>query len=631
MSVSTGLYWLPVPPDDWRAQMKGLRTLPTSEAWNKAIALANTRLDFIQTNALDQIVRDVFPSGPPVGIGTTGKLAVLGSATLGHLHPGIRVAALRRGMWLSTYESGYGQYRQELLDRISGLHAFAPTVVLFSLDAWHLLGEIHTGQDEGEVATILRGIEGTLVQCWKAARDAFRCGIFQQTLLPVYPEILGSNDHRMPGSRAACLARLNSQLRLFADQEKIHLLALDQRIARDGLSAWHDPALWHRSKQEITPTASPMYGELVGRLLDAYQGRSSKCLVLDLDDTIWGGTVGEDGVEGIVVGQGSALGEGFLAVQDYALQLAGRGVILAVCSKNDETNALEPFDTHPEMKLKREHIACFAANWTDKAANLRSIAAELNIGLDSLVFVDDNPFERALIRRELPMIKVPEVPVEPALVPQCISDAGYFETLVISEDDRARTAQYQNNRARALLQQSSTDLDSYLKSLEMQLIWRPFDRVGLARTVQLINKTNQFNLTTRRYTEDDIARLMGDPNVFGLQFRLVDRLGDNGIIGIVIARRAGVADIVIETWLMSCRVLGRGVEISTLNVVAQQAGGASRLIGEYRPTAKNGMVRDHYQKLGFSIIETPPDGTVWSALDLTTFAPRQTCMQIVQG
>ena len=277
--------------------------------------------------------------------------------------------------------------------------------------------------------------------------------------LPVHPAFLGNNEHRLPGSRLAFIARLNHELRLLADEDGVDVLAVDAPAAVDGLKAWHDPALWHRAKQEISPATAPIYGELVARLLAAEQGRSSKCLVLDLDNTLWGGVIGDDGLAGLVLGQGSALGEAFVDFQDYARELSRRGVILAVCSKNDEANALEPFDHHPEMVLKRTDIASFVANWHDKASNIRAIAEELNIGLDSLVFVDDNPFERSLVRRELPMVAVPEVGDDPATFAQTLADAGYFETVTVTEEDRVRTEQYQGNRRREQLKASTTDLD----------------------------------------------------------------------------------------------------------------------------------------------------------------------------
>jgi FkbH-like protein len=285
------------------------------------------------------------------------------------------------------------------------------------------------------------------------------------------------------------------------------------------------------------------------------------------------------------------------------------------------------------MVLRRPDIACFVANWSDKAGNIRAIANELNIGLDAMVFIDDNPFERALVRQELPMVAVPEVSDDPASYAQTVSDAGYFEALWVTDDDRARNAQYQGNRQRDALKASATDLPAYLRSLEMQLVWRRFDRVGLQRTAQLINKTNQFNLTTRRYTDQDVLAIMDDPRAFGLQLRLLDRFGDNGIIAVLIGRLQEDGDLLIDTWLMSCRVLGRQVEPSSLNLIAEQARrlGARRLIGEYVPTKKNGMVRDHYARLGFIVLEADAEGRGRSVLDLDGFVPAETFIDVKEG
>ncbi len=632
----TQLTWLPADPAR-RDRLRALRGREDASdaAWNEAVAMANTRLDFTATNALDAAVRSLFNNAPPAELATRKiRLAVLGSATLSHLLPAIRVAGLRRGIWIDTYENEYGQYRQELADPGSALHAFRPTLVLLALDAAHLAGFVHAGLTTEDADAALSQARDQLTLCWRQAREAFQSPVIQQTALAVHPPLLGGNEHRLAGSQAHFIARLNAALRPMADAEGVDLLALDDRAARDGLLAWHDPGLWHRSKQEVTPTAAPMYGELVGRIVAARQGLAKKCLVLDLDNTLWGGVIGDDGMDGIVLGQGSPLGEAFTALQDYAREQARRGVILAVCSKNDEANAAEPFDNHPDMLLKRRDIASFMANWQDKAENLRAIAHSLGIGLEAMVFVDDNPAERALIRRELPMVAVPEIPDDPAWVVPCLADAGYFEGVAVTQEDRERSGQYQGNIHREILRASSTDMASYLRGLEMTLLHRPFDRTGLPRIVQLINKTNQFNLTTRRTTEDEMLAVMADNRSFGLQLRLLDMFGDNGIIAIVSGRMLPATDdLCLDIWLMSCRVLGRQVEQATMNLVAAQAigMGAKRLLGEYQPTKKNAMVREHYARLGFQQLEIRPDGGTRSVYDLAGFAPVETCIVSRQG
>ena len=259
------------------------------------------------------------------------------------------------------------------------------------------------------------------------------------------------------------IAELNEKLRHRADAAGVDLLGLSESVEHGGVATWYDPTFWFRGKQEIRPQAAPLYGDLVGRLLAARRGRSAKCLVLDLDNTLWGGVIGDDGLDGIVLGQGSALGEAHLALQAYARDLSRRGVILAVCSKNDEPVALEVFDRHPEMLLRRSDIACFVANWQDKATNIRTIASQLNIGLDSLVFVDDNPFERNLVRRELPMIMVPEMPDDPASYVNCLADAGYFDSTTVTAEDLQRSSQDQANLKRRQSEAAVTDMDSYLQ------------------------------------------------------------------------------------------------------------------------------------------------------------------------
>lgn len=631
----TDLYWLPDAAADWRDRVRALAGREADmAAWEEAVALANAKLDFIRTNALDQAVSALFRGEPPEGIATRPvRLALLGASTHAHLHAAIRVAGLRRDLWISIYENDYGQYWQELLDPASALHAFQPDTVLFALDAHHLAAGFDASLEDVELERSFGVLQDRITGCWQLAREAFRCPILHQTPLPLHPTLMGNNEHRLPGSRHAVIARLSREMRLMAARDGVDLVTLDDRAAIDGLRVWHDPAMWHRAKQEVSPSAAPMYGELVARLLAAKQGRSAKCLVLDLDNTIWGGVVGDDGLAGLVLGQGNALGEAFLAFQDYARELTRRGVILAVCSKNDEANAIEPFEAHPEMLLKRGDVASFVANWRDKPSNIRAIAAELDIGLDAMVFVDDNPFERTLVRQELPMVAVPEVGEDPATYPQTLADAGYFEGTSITDEDRSRTRQYQGNRQREQLKAEATDLGAYLRSLDMELIWRPFDELGLQRAVQLINKTNQFNLTTRRYSDDEVRAIIADPSAFGLQLRLIDRFGDNGIISIVIGRMQDQHDLLIDTWLMSCRVLGRQVEPTTLNLVAETAKrlGARRLIGDYVPTKKNSMVRDHYGRLGFALIEEWPDGRRRFSLDLPTFVLAATFISVNGG
>lgn len=557
----------------------------------------------------------------------TIRLAVLASSTAAHLLPALRIAALRRGIYLQVYETAYGQYFQEVLDTSSPLHRFSPEVVLLALDSRHVIGHIENGNGTGASDTGRK-----LSELWERIRSAFGCQVIQQTLLPLFPGLIGSNEHRLDISRRWRVSAFNHCLRQYADSAGVDLLAVDASIEQHGIRAWYDDALWHRAKQEIHPAAAPMYGDLALRLIAAQRGRSSKCLVLDLDNTLWGGVVGDDGLDGIVLGQGSALGEAYIEFQRWLADQVRRGAVLAVCSKNDEANALLPFERHPEMVIKRSDVSAFVANWDDKATNLRRIADRLNLGLDSFVFVDDNPFERNIVRRELPAVAVPELPEDPALYASCLADAGYFEALSVTADDLARTQQYQANVQREMLRARATDLENYLASLRMQLFAKSLENLDLKRVVQLINKTNQFNLTTRRYSEAEVEALMGLNNVIVLHFRLIDSLGDNGIISVIIARvdEMNPTRMIIETWLMSCRVLGRQVENACMNVLAGIARrlNINEILGEYIPTAKNNVVREHYRKLNFTPLQdTENEGRMWQLM-LDNYIPFNTFITV---
>jgi FkbH-like protein len=373
----------------------------------------------------------------------------------------------------------------------------------------------------------------------------------------------------------------------------------------------------------------PVYADVVARTVAAVFGRARKCLVLDLDNTLWGGVIGDDGLTGIELGQGSATGESFIAIQRMALELRNRGIVLAVCSKNEESTARTPFQEHPEMLLREDHIAIFQANWTDKAANLRAIATALNIGIDALVLLDDNPAERAQVRRELPLVAVPELPDDPAMYPRTLAAAGYFEAVSFSQEDRDRAGYYQGNARRAASLQASGDMDSYLASLDMVCAIGPVDSVSRPRVAQLINKSNQFNLTTRRYSEAEVAAAEADPRRHAIHVRLKDTFGDNGIISVIVAD-IGLDTWDIDTWLMSCRVLGRRVEEAVLAHLAAAARqtGATALTARYVPSAKNKMVAQHYDKLGFQRTGDNPGGMVSYRLDLTGYAAPDLPMRI---
>jgi FkbH-like protein len=627
------LAWLP-PHADFRAAIKAARTEPPAQRLHAAAALTGFARDFVETDQLARVVDAAFAElggieqGVALGL-TPTRVAFLGSHTLDHLMPAVRVGGLSRRLALSTWVAPYGLYRQVLSSSDESLSAFAPQFVVLALDAYDLSFDLPLDSSEEQVAAAVQERIDALRRLWASARERYGAKVIQQTVLPSTPNLFGSFEALVPAAPGTLIQRLNDGLRRAAREDSVLLLDLAAHPA-SSTELFVDAARWHQAKQLVSPRFAPLYGDLVARIVAAARGLSRKCLVLDLDNTLWGGVIGDDGIEGIKLGNGDSVGEAFLSFQRYAALLARRGVVLAVCSKNDLSVAEAAFSTHPEMALTRKDIACFVANWDDKAKNLRHIAKTLDLGVDSLVFVDDNPAERAIIRRELPEVAVPELPDDVAFYASTVAAAGYFESVGFTADDIARNSNYAANIERRAVLEQATDLDGYLRSLEMTLLVSPIGAVELPRVVQLINKSNQFNLTTKRYTEPELTRALDDPRTLAFCLRLIDRFSDNGLISVIVARPdEALADgeLLLDTWLMSCRVLGRQVEAAALEVLTQRAAGrgAHTLVGEYRPTPRNGMVAQHYAKLGFVPREAPPqatpDATFWR-FDVTAAAPQ---------
>jgi len=372
-----------------------------------------------------------------------------------------------------------------------------------------------------------------------------------------------------------------------------------------GRDNWIDSVRFHEAKTPFRIELGALVADHLCRTIAAMTGKSCRALVLDLDNTLWGGVVGDDGVSGIRLGQNSAEGEAYADFQRFIMNLRRRGIVLAVCSKNTDAIAREPFRIHPEMLLKEEHIAVFQANWLDKASNLKAIAEALDLGLESVAFADDDAAERERVRQELPLVSVPEIGSEPAFYAARIADSGVFEHLLLTADDRARAENYQHRAAGAELKARIGNYGEYLDSLKMTLSVSRFDAIGRARIVQLINRSNQFNLTTRRYGEIEIREF--EENAKGIlcwQVRLDDRFGQHGIVGVVIVRMAPQI-WTIDTWLMSCRVLSRGIEETLMNLLMAEAreAGVETITGEYLATPRNALVADFYRRLGFSPAE----------------------------
>jgi FkbH-like protein len=618
--------WLPL-PSDFRGELRAaLDIAQPKECLEKLGSLAACRLGFLETIQLERALGRL---GLKEAAGYLPiRLAVLASSTVDHLSPAIRVAGLRRRMLINCHSGAYGQYRQDLLDPTSDLHQFAPQIVLFTLTAREVIADVPLSATVEDVDQIVGRHVTELRSLWRKARESFNAAVIQQTFFDTTEPLFGSYDRFVPGAPARVVARLNDRVSEAAAQERVLLLDVAHASQRDGIDAWFDAGRWFQGKLEIAPQAAPVYGDLVARIVAAQRGLSKKCLVLDLDNTLWGGVIGDDGLEGIVLGEGSAAGEAHLALQRYAKQLKDRGIILAVCSKNEPEIAEAAFREHPEMALRRSDIAAFVANWDDKAENLKAIATRLNIGLDSLVFVDDNPVERTRIRQSLPMVAVPELPQDPAQFVRCLADAGYFEAVAFTSEDRDRAQQYAANAEREALLQSTESMDDFLRGLKMSVVFGPFTAVDHARVVQLFNKTNQFNTTTKRYTPEEITHLSSLPDAISLQFRLVDRFGDNGLISAIILRPSDDEEDILEidNWVMSCRVFGRQLEFEAMNITVEAARrrGARAIVADYVPTAKNHVISGLFPSLGFVTVDksAPTNGPLRWFLDLEAYVPR---------
>jgi len=621
--------WLPQ-ASDFRATLRAAAAeTDTAVRAQRLAALAGQRLDFLQTIQLDQAARRDKLAGAVDGFQAT-SLAILASHTVDHVVPGITVAGLRRRLRIATYVAPYGQYRQALLDPGSALAGHKPGFLLFSLSAIQILPQLSAATAPADVDTAVEQVIRELMELWSLARDKIGAIVIQQTFLNVAAPLFGSYDRIAAGAPGHIIARLNERLAQAATQYGVLLLDVARAAEREGIDNWFDVGRWLQAKMEIAPPMAPMYGELLTRVIAAQRGLSKKCLVLDLDNTLWGGVVGDVGIEGIVLGEGSGVGEAHLALQRYARQLRERGVILAVCSKNEESVAQSVFAEHPEMLLKLSDIAVFVANWDDKAANLLTIANRLNIGVDSLVFVDDNPVERARVRESLPAVAVPELPEDASLFVRCLANAGYFEAIAFTAEDSHRAEQYAANASRETLRESAPSLEEFLEGLEMKVVCGAFQPVDMQRVTQLIGKTNQFSVTTKRYSQQDVEKMAQDAHGVTLQFRLIDRFGDNGLVSAMILRPiADERDVLeVDTWIMSCRVFGRQLEHEAMNVAveAARARGARLIRATYIPTAKNGVVKDLFASLGFTPLrdpETTSNSTRWQ-LDLDEYSAHAT-------
>ena len=550
------------------------------------------------------------------------KVALTGDTATQFLATAIRGTGAERGYQIDLFEAEYNQVERQFLDPSSELYQTdADFIVLFQ--STHKLGEKHSLLSPSQQESLAE------------ERLAFVASVCENPMLASkkiiclnYPEIedtvFGSYATKVTSSFTYQVRKLNMGLmdlsQRYANLFICDIAGLQNKLGRDMMFA---PNVYVSTEMVLSIDALPYVASRVMDIICAIKGQFKKCLILDLDNTVWGGVIGDDGLEGIQLGHGLGIGKAFTEFQMWVKKLKQRGVIICVASKNNEETAKEPFEKHPDMVLKLEDIAVFQANWETKVDNIRTIQRILNIGFDSMVFLDDNPFERNIVRENIPGITVPELPQDPGEYLEYLYSLNLFETASYSQADKDRTKQYQVEAQRVSLQKTFSNEADFLKSLDMTSVVSGFNKFNTPRVAQLSQRSNQFNLRTVRYTEADIEALGQNPDVIDLSFTLEDKFGDNGLIAVIIMKKQDEETLFIDTWFMSCRVLKRGMEDFTLNTMIEAARekGYKRIVGEYLPTPKNKMVENHYPSLGFQKLEGTP--TAQYVLDVEQYQPRE--------
>jgi FkbH-like protein len=535
------------------------------------------------------------------------KIAVLGTSTTSLFVPVLQALCLRDQIDARLYEAPYGSVEQEIRSGSSGLAKFRPDVVLFLMHWRDLRLDAVTADVELWLDRYLQERKAD----WKRLSELCSCHIIQPSFDHPAADAYGSLSGILPGGRISVIDLLNLRLRKEAPPN-VSIVDIGNVQRELGTSRWQNEQEWCRYRQHPATDALPALAEAHMSHLRPVLGLSRKVLVTDLDNTLWRGVIGEDGVDGIAIGPGSAEGEAHAQLQHYMLELKQRGILLAVCSKNNPEDAQSPFKRHPQMSLKLSDFAAFRANWDDKGANLRALAGELSLGLDSFVFLDDNPVEREWVRSQLPEVAVVELGNSPFDFVRRLDSGRYFEALTLSAEDLARAEQYQKQAQREQLRVSAASLEDFLRDLQLEASVEAISEQNIRRVAQLVNKTNQFNLTTRRYTEAQIRALAYDASAWTAVFRLSDRMDDYGLIGALFCRAAPDGErSEIDTWLMSCRALGRQMERFMFDRMVEAAAmrGIKQIVGVYRPTGKNVLVKELYDQLGFRRLDEHDEET----------------------
>lgn len=527
------------------------------------------------------------------------KVALLGDSATQFLGKALVAQGRKVNLDIDLYEADYDQIDLQILAPDSELYQFAPDFVLIFECSEKLLQQFQKTPTEERAHFYKKKID-RIEALRQAVVERSTAKIIRFNFVEIDDAVFGNYANKLTQSFVYQSRKLNVELMDWAVETKGIFIADVQAVqSRIGRERMFDPKFYVNSSMTLAPDALPDVSLQIIKIIAAVRGQFKKCLILDLDNTTWGGVIGDDGMENIQIGS-LGIGKAFSELQRWAKALKERGIILAVCSKNTDHIAREPFERHPDMVLRLEDISIFVANWQNKADNIRYIQSVLNIGFDSMVFLDDNPFERNLIRDQLPTVTVPELPEDPAEYLPYLRRLNLFETASYSAEDTKRTAKYQEEAKRVNLQESFSSIDDYLESLEMEAEVVPINTFNTPRVAQLTQRSNQFNLRTIRYTEKEISDIATSLNYHSQCISLHDKFGDYGLISVLILKYQ-TNTLFVDTWIMSCRVLKRGVERFVLNHLVELArqNNCTTIVGEYLPTPKNGIVKDHYTNLGF--------------------------------
>ncbi|MDX2214387.1 MAG: HAD-IIIC family phosphatase [Oculatellaceae cyanobacterium bins.114] len=548
------------------------------------------------------------------------RIAILGGSTTAEVRDIIEIFLLKEGICPTFYESGYNQYYEEVMFHDSNLLLFKPDVIYIHTSSVNISRFPDVNDSEEQVHNLLQDEFQKFRDIWEAAFKKFNCTIIQNNFeLPSF-RVLGNLDCTDLRGRVSYITALNQRFIQYSRVDRrlvindIHYLA-----ASIGLDRWYDARLWFTSKYALSLEAIPLLAHQIAVIIGATLGKSKKCIVLDLDNTLWGGVIADDGLAGIQIGNGTPVAEAYSAFQHYLKQLHERGILLAICSKNDLENALEGFK-HPDMVLKVENFSLFIANWESKPANIRKIAEKLCLSVDSIVFVDDNSVEREHVKNSLSKTTVVELSEDISDYIKNIDSMLLFEISTLSSEDLNRNHYYEMNQKRENEKNAYDSLKDFLKSLRMVAEIEPFRDIYLDRITQLINKTNQFNLTTRRHTFAEVSSIALDEQYLTLYGKLEDKIGQNGIVSAIIGKQYQ-SIMHIDLWVMSCRVFQRGMEAAMLDQFIKYAirKGVRKIYGIYYKTEKNSIVKNLYQEFDFELVKSDEFGNTEWLLDVSDY------------